>query len=91
MPTYTYRCQPCQDFDVITAMSRRTDHWECPRCGQPARRIITAPRLQTTPTTARRIADAAAASAEAPRVMRRDGERHAPPLRDPRHAALPRW
>ncbi|RLV55387.1 zinc ribbon domain-containing protein [Aeromicrobium phragmitis] len=70
MATYTFRCPTCQCFDVVQPMSDVRPQHPCPECGQEARRVYQAPHLSTTPTSLRRAADTAAASAETPTVVR---------------------
>jgi putative FmdB family regulatory protein len=46
MPRYEYACEPCDThFDVELPMSRSGDPTPCPFCGEPAARVITAPRF----------------------------------------------
>lgn len=70
MATYTFRCPSCQCFDVVQPMASVRPQHPCPTCGRESRRVYQAPHLSTTPTSLRRAADTAAASAETPTVVR---------------------
>ncbi len=90
MPTYEFRCSSCGPFDAVFSMRDVPDATTC-RCGAPARRGITAPRLGSGASGAMRLLDATKATADRPAVV------SAPPGRtgggapsDPRHARLPR-
>ena len=46
MPTYDYACPDCGGFDAIRSVSRRDEPAECPDCGAPSPRVLSAaPRL----------------------------------------------
>ena len=46
MPRYEFACQPCDThFDVELPMARSGDPTPCPFCGEPAARVITAPKF----------------------------------------------
>lgn len=46
MPLYEYRCAQHGLFDALVPVSERGEQAPCPRCGQPAPRVIvTPPRL----------------------------------------------
>ncbi|BDD83108.1 hypothetical protein TPB0596_28710 [Tsukamurella pulmonis] len=91
MPTYEFRCSGCGPFDAVFSMREVPATTPC-RCGAPARRGISAPRLGTGATGAMRLLDATKATAERPAVVSgppgRSGGGGAPS--DPRHARLPR-
>lgn len=70
MATYVYRCPGCDLFEVVQPMAAVTATHECPGCGAFGARVFTPPALATTPAAVHRAADAAAASAEAPTVVR---------------------
>jgi len=53
MPTYSFRCRTCGDFDLIAAMSQRPERATCPVCGQLRARVISAP--SSTPQARRSI------------------------------------
>ncbi len=69
MPTYVFRCA-CRDFSVLQPMSEVRPTHPCPDCGADAARVFTPPALLGTPAGLRRGIEAAAASAEAPQVVR---------------------
>lgn len=93
MPTYTYRCPGCGEFDVILPMSAVQPQSPCPGCATSARRIFAAPALSTLAPGLHRMADLAAASAENPQIATRSPGPGVPsaPRRDPRYPALPTW
>ena len=45
MPIYDYRCEQCGEFSVLRKMSESSLPAMCDQCGEPAPRIISAPRL----------------------------------------------
>ncbi len=69
MPTYSYRCQSCGDFDVIASMSERPDSAPCPECGRQRPRLFRAPSLRTTSSALGAAFEQAGRSAEAPQVV----------------------
>jgi putative FmdB family regulatory protein len=93
MPTYGYVCASCGEFDLIRSMAAAGMPTECPTCGQPGRRLFTAPALRSVPPGLRRALDTQARSADAPDVVTspppRTGRRQ-PRVSDPRQARLPR-
>ncbi|WP_424991683.1 FmdB family zinc ribbon protein [Nesterenkonia sphaerica] len=78
-----YRCSECDEFDVVQPMSASTTTHQCPACGKSARRVFTAPALSTTSGAVTRATDIAAASSEAPQVVRSIPSGTTPP-RNPR-------
>lgn len=70
MPTYSYLCHSCGAFDRLRPMSESAHETPCPTCATQARRVFGAPALATVHRGLHRAADAAAASAEAPTVVR---------------------
>ncbi|NAZ85343.1 FmdB family zinc ribbon protein [Kineococcus indalonis] len=70
MATYVFRCPGCSVFEVVQPMSALRPTHTCPTCGAPAARVFTAPGLLSTPSPVHRALDRAAASAEAPQVVR---------------------
>ncbi|MET9325954.1 FmdB family zinc ribbon protein [Tsukamurella sp. NPDC003166] len=93
MPTYEFRCSSCGPFDAVYSMREVPEATAC-RCGAPARRGITAPRLGSGASRAMKLLDATKATAEKPAVVSaptgrtRGGGGGAPS--NPRHAGLPR-
>ncbi len=100
MPTYSYRCHSCGDFDVIASMSKRPERAPCPECGQERPRVFRAPSLRTTPVALSTAVEQAGRSAEAPQVVhsipgatpapRRPGAPVPVSARTGRYPALPR-
>jgi len=52
VPVYEYKCPDNHRFTVVRPMSESSKHAECPECGKPAPREITAPQIKggDTPT-----------------------------------------
>ncbi len=69
MPIYEYRCPRCDVYEIIRALGAAPDAEDCPTCGQPARRLISAPHLSRTNTPSSRLIDAAERSATEPDVI----------------------
>ncbi|NNG19887.1 zinc ribbon domain-containing protein [Naumannella sp. ID2617S] len=96
MPTYTYRCDSCGTFAVIRPMRESTSSATCTGCDSAARRVFEAPALASVAPGMHRAMDAAAASAEQPRVVRNIPDaagvpRQRQPRRmSPKHPPLPR-
>jgi putative FmdB family regulatory protein len=92
MPTYTYRCNEDGTFDVRRPIAERSDRESCPRCGQAARLMFSAPALHRTPAAVREVLTSAERSADTPAVVTSvpPGPRATPITRDPRHLRLPR-
>jgi len=45
MIRYAYRCDAGHDSDQFTSMAKCAESRPCPKCGNPARRVITAPHV----------------------------------------------
>ncbi len=45
MPLYDYACEQCGSFRSWRRMSERNAPSECPECGEPSRRVPSAPYL----------------------------------------------
>jgi putative FmdB family regulatory protein len=91
VPYYEFVCRACGGFDRFHHMAEVPDTAACPKCANSARRRMTAGALLHTGSTAMRVLDATAATAEHPAVV------SAPPTgghsritRNPLHAKLPR-
>lgn len=95
MPVYRFRCRTCGAFDADHPMATVPDEGPCPSCGAASRRIITAPALSRSGSTAMRLIDATAATADTPAVVTgpapgQGPARPRPVSRDPRHQKLPK-
>ncbi|GEL20195.1 FmdB family zinc ribbon protein [Pseudonocardia asaccharolytica] len=93
MPTYSYRCPDCSDFDLVRPMAEADAPARCPGCGRPSRRVFGAPALHSMDPRQRRAMDASERSADAPEVVSSvpgRARQAIPVTRDPRHARLPR-
>ena len=93
MPTYSFRCRGCGDFDVIAAMSQRPDRATCPVCSQLRARVFSSPLLHTASTSLDTAVERAGRSAESPEVIRSiPASGSTPPrsARDRRYPPLPR-
>ena len=47
MPTYEYACPACGAFDQLRPLSQRDEATACPKCGETAQRLISAPGVAT--------------------------------------------
>ncbi|WP_114855006.1 FmdB family zinc ribbon protein [Brachybacterium sp. YJGR34] len=92
MPLYEFRCANAHRHELLLPMSATERSADCPHCGAPAARLISAPALGRLGSERARLIESTAASAHAPAVVDRvPGARSAPrPAPDPRHARLPR-
>ena len=93
MPTYSFRCRGCGDFDVIAAISQRSDRATCPVCRQLRARVFSAPLLHTASKSLDTAVERAGRSAESPEVIRSipaSGSPALPSARDRRYPPLPR-
>lgn len=70
MPTYTYACRDCGQFDLLRAICGRDELASCPHCGDAATRVFAAPHLARLDPSVDRMATSAGLSAEAPHVTR---------------------
>lgn len=71
MPIYDYRCEQCGEFSVLRKMSESSLPAMCDQCGEPAPRIISAPRLALMDSGRRIAFERNEKSAHAPRQARR--------------------
>lgn len=46
MPVYEYECSACGVFTAVAGLARYQEPARCPRCGEPAPRIMSAPALR---------------------------------------------
>ena len=57
MPIYDYQCDACLEIHAVLQSFRDEPVAACPTCGQPVRRLVSAPNLNTgnhtSPTAAR--------------------------------------
>jgi putative FmdB family regulatory protein len=93
VPTYSFRCPACGDFDALFPMASVPAQLDCRACGGAARRSFCAPHLSVGSSTAMKLLDATKRTASEPAVVeplpgRRTSPR--PVSRNPRHAKLPR-
>ncbi|MEU7714517.1 FmdB family zinc ribbon protein [Micromonospora chalcea] len=92
MATFEYRCPQDGSFDVVLPVGTAGPSTSCPRCGFPATRVFSAPRLARMPAALREAVDRTERSAEQPEVVGRvPGGRPARRSTNPAHARLPRW
>jgi putative FmdB family regulatory protein len=93
VPTYSYRCPVCREFDLVRPMAQVDAAATCPDCGAQSTRVFTAPALRGLDARLRRALDAGERSADSPDVVHAvpgRSRRATPVSRDPRHARLPR-
>jgi putative FmdB family regulatory protein len=53
MPYYDYHCGTCGEFTLLRGIKDRDVPVECPECGVPARREVSAPNLSLMPAARR--------------------------------------
>jgi putative FmdB family regulatory protein len=71
MPTYTYDCPDCGDFDAFRSIARRHEPAVCPACGASTSRLLpSAPRLASLAGGQRRAIELNERAAHAPRSSR---------------------
>lgn len=95
VPLYEFSCAACPRFEQAHPMGRVPDVVDCPRCHQPARRVMSAPHLSAAGSAAYRLVEASAQSAVEPEVVRsvQPGRRAGPAqpvTTNPLHRKLPR-
>ena len=93
MPTYTFRCSMCGDYDLTRPMAESDSPAPCPACAANGRRVFGSPALQGLDPALRRALDASTQSSDAPTIVSSvPGHSRAafPTSADPRHARLPR-
>ena len=94
MPLYEYRCPAGERTERSYAMHQAPNSIACPECGQPAGKVLGAPRLSVAGTSAYRLMNRAERSAHEPEVVSstRPGSsrRRTAYSADPRHRRLPR-
>ena len=69
MPLYEFRCPEGTTFEATFTMSQAPQLLECPRCGQPSRRRITAPKLSIANSAEFKLIDSTKRSAHEPEVV----------------------
>ncbi|MFC7656756.1 zinc ribbon domain-containing protein [Pseudonocardia benzenivorans] len=93
LPTYTFRCADCGEYDLSRPMAEAGDPAPCPTCAGDSRRVFGSPGLRKLDPTLRRALDASGRSSDAPAVVNSVPGRSRvafPTSTDPRHARLPR-
>jgi putative FmdB family regulatory protein len=69
MPIYEFRCARCADFEQSHPIASVPELSDCPVCGEPARRRMSAPHLSVAGSAAYRLLDRSAQSATEPDVV----------------------
>jgi len=69
MPIYEFRCGRCADFEQNHAIAVVPEVTDCPVCGEPARRRMSAPHLSVAGSAAYGLIDRAARSSVEPDVV----------------------
>lgn len=94
MATYEYRCTDGSVFEASHPIGEAPDILSCPLCGEPSRRVFSAPHLSRTGSAAFRLIDSTRRSAAEPEVVdsRIPGSprRAQPHTSNPLHRKLPR-
>jgi putative FmdB family regulatory protein len=81
MPIYDYECAGHGRFELARPMSASGDGAPCPRCGNLAPRVITAPRLQTLGARTRSAMERNEKSRHEPHVCTTGCHHRGPPSR----------
>ena len=71
MPRYDYSCERCGPFEAWRPMSEYSAPSDCPSCGSPAPRMVTAPFIANMNPHTRIAHERNEKSAHEPRVMSR--------------------
>lgn len=69
MPIYEFSCTGCDRFEQNHPMGSVPDLVDCPVCGTPARRMMSAPHLSAAGSSAYGLIETAARSAAEPDVV----------------------
>lgn len=70
MAIFSYWCEACGEFDLSRKIAERDRNVVCPACGGPARRLLSAPHLNTMGHGMRQAAIINERSGDAPRIIR---------------------
>lgn len=94
MAAYEYRCSDGSLFEASHPIGKAPDTQPCPSCGEPSRRVFSAPHLSRAGSPAFRLIDSADRSSFEPEVVtnRIPGtpRRVQPYTSNPLHRKLPR-
>ena len=93
MPLYDFRCDAGHLAEAHYALAAVPPCVDCRVCGEPARRLLAAPHLGRSGSSAYRLIEQTSRSAHEPAVVRSTGPGSGSPARytaDPLHRALPR-
>lgn len=95
MATYGFRCDLDGPFEARRPIGTAPATLNCPRCGEPSPRVITAPMLRLADVRRMAVIEGCEASASEPALVssvpsRSGGKRRAATSPDPRTRALPR-
>lgn len=94
MAIYEYRCSDGSRFEASHPLGVAPDILPCPSCGEPSRRVISAPHLSKAGSPAFQLIDSTQRSADEPEVVnaRIPGapRRVQPYSANPLHRKLPR-
>lgn len=69
MAIYEYRCPENSRFEASHPIGKAPDTMPCPSCGEPSRRLFTAPHLSKAGSSAFRLIDSTHRSADEPTVV----------------------
>lgn len=94
MATYQYRCSDGSLFEESHPIGEAPDAPPCPSCGEPSRRVISAPHLSKAGSPAFRLIDSTNRSAAEPEIVNSripgSPRRVQPYSSNPLHRKLPR-
>ena len=71
MPIYEFECTTHGTFELTRPMAQVREPAECPECGAPAKRLLSAPNLATGSAIGRRAAAVNERSQHEPRIVQR--------------------
>lgn len=94
MATYEYRCPDGSLFETSRPIGQAPDTLACPLCGEPSRRVFSAPHLSRAGSAAFRLIDSTKRSSSEPEIVdsRIPGRtrQDRPYTSNPLHRKLPR-
>lgn len=94
MAIYEYRCSDGSPFEATHPIGTAPETMPCPSCGEPSRRMISAPHLSKVGTSAFQLVDSTMRSASEPEVVNSQlpgtPRRAQPYSSNPLHRKLPR-
>ncbi len=72
MPIYEFECLDHGQFELTRPMAQVRDPAECPACGEPGKRLLSAPNVPSGSAVDRRAAGINERSQHEPRIVKRE-------------------